>query len=125
MIIWSNLIRNILCILLNLLFTLIFTVVKTEEENDVKNLLFFGDFILFIMINGTTIYYVYNNPIFLKLERLTCECVVCWDPSKEYGIRCKNCNNVAICLKCYLIWEKKNNDCPLCRFKFDKFSCIC
>ena len=125
MIIWSNLIRNILCILLNLLFTLIFTVIKAKEESNVNNLLFFGDSVLFIMINSTTIYYIYNNPIFLKLERMTYECVACWEPSQVYGIRCKNCNNVAICLNCYLIWEKKNNDCPLCRFKFDKYSSIC
>lgn len=126
MIIWSNLIRSICCILLNLLFTLIFTMIEVkEEESDVENLLIFGDLVLFITVNSTTIYYLYNNPIFLKIERMTCECVACWDPSKEYGIRCTNCNNVAICLKCYLIWEKKNNDCPLCRFKFDKYSSIC
>ena len=119
MIIWKNLIKNLIITMCNLFITgfSFYMELKNSksEEDDVKGLIIFANFLLFIFFNSISFYLIISNPCYLKPHKMTTECVACWEESANFGIKCHHCKNVALCVNCYDKWKEKGNNCPLCR----------
>lgn len=119
MIIWKNIIKNIILLSLNIFYAIIMLSVKYDSEDDVNILIFISNILLLIFIIGISFCIINSQPMFLKTEKMSIECVACLDDKKTIGVKCMECKNVALCERCYIEWTNKNNTCPLCRTQFD------
>lgn len=119
MIIWKNLIKNLIITVCNFFFTglLFYIELKNSKskEGEFKGLIILINFLLFFFFNSMSFYLIFNSPCYLKPHKMTTKCVACWEDSITFGIKCENCKNVALCINCYNMWKRKGNNCPLCR----------
>lgn len=119
MILYKNLIKNIIITISNILTSVFLFYLElinsTSTEDNIRGLLIFANFFIFVFLNTISFLFIINNSCILKTDEMTDICVACWDSSKIIGIKCDICMKVSLCTNCYNKWKEKGNSCPLCR----------
>lgn len=120
MIIWKNIIKNLILLSFNIFYAISLLSANDDKYDfDVNALIFITNIFLLIFVSGVTFCIIKSQPIFLITEKMNIECVACLDETKTMGVKCRKCENVALCHKCYTEWTRKNSTCPLCRSEYD------